>query len=300
MQIRLGTRGSQLALAQAEIVKHKLMMADASLQIDICPIMTQGDKDLKSPLYAIGGKGVFIKELEMALMDNAIDIAVHSLKDMTTTLASGTQLTGFLAAESVWDVLILKQPHQSLQDLPQGAILATGSLRRKALLKKLRPDINTVEIRGNVLTRLDKLRTENFQGLLLSEAGLIRLHQTAIISQRLDPTVFCPAPGQGVIALQTHSDKPEINDICLLINDELQRLKSMTELAFLEKVGLDCRAPLGAYAVVEDSTISLHAFIADKSMEHFFERSEQFVIGQHLQGARALADEFLVWLSSMD
>jgi len=233
MHIRLGTRASQMALAQAEIVKSKLIAQNPTLTVEICPIITQGDKDLTTPLYEIGGKGVFIKELEKALLDNTVDIAVHSLKDMTSTLATGLHLISFLPAEAVTDALVLKSPYLSFADLPSGAVIATGSLRRKALLKKIRSDISTVDIRGNVITRLEKLQTENFHGLLLSEAGLIRLNRQHLISEHFSAKTFCPAPGQGVIAIETRQQDEKVNAICLSINDQQQHLKSTTELAFL-------------------------------------------------------------------
>jgi len=300
MHIRLGTRASQMALAQAHIVKdaliEKSLATNQALTVEICPIMTTGDKDLTTPLYELGGKGVFIKELEKALLDNTIDIAVHSLKDMTSVLAPGLHLISFLAAKTARDALILKAPYHHLAELPSGATIATGSLRRKAILKKMRPDIKTIDIRGNVITRLEKLKTGDFHGLLLSEAGLIRLNLCDMITECFAPKLFCPAPGQGVIAIETRKNDEHVNALCLSITDAQQTIKSTTELAFLETVGLDCKAPLGAHAVIVDNTIAFQAFVADASATHFFEKNAVFSLEDRLVKARALAQEFLTWM----
>jgi len=297
---RLGTRGSKLAVAQVEIVKAKLEKVNPNTKFEIEIIHTQGDIDLTSPLCEIGGKGVFIKELEVALLNKQIDVAVHSLKDMTTALPDELELSGFLPAEAFADVIVLSSKYEYFDELPPGATLATGSMRRKALLKKIRPDIKTADIRGNVLTRISKLNEDAFDGLVLSEAGLIRLHLEHLISHRFNPHLFCPAPGQGVIALESRKDNPDILKICRSINDRNQEIKSTTELAFLEKVGFDCRAPLGLHAILEKGKLSMIAFMATETMDQYMEQRVDFRLDHHLEDSMKLADDFISWREKYD
>lgn len=297
---RLGTRGSKLAVAQVEIVKAKLEKANPNTKFEIEIIHTQGDIDLTSPLCEIGGKGVFIKELEVALLNKQIDIAVHSLKDITTALPIELQLSAFLPAEAFTDVLILNSKYKHFDDLPLGAILATGSMRRKALLKKIRPDIKTIDIRGNVLTRIEKLNEGSFDGVLLSEAGLIRLQLEHLISYRFNPHLFCPAPGQGVIALESRKDNPDSLKICRSINDRNQEIKSTTELAFLEKVDFDCRAPLGLHAILEKGNLSMITFMATEAMDQYMEQRVELRLDHHLEDSMKLADDFISWREKYD
>jgi hydroxymethylbilane synthase len=302
MKVRIGTRGSKLALAQADIVKGKLESSFPDIQFEIQVIHTQGDIDLKSPLFEIGGKGVFIKELEVALVKNEIEIAVHSMKDITSALLPGLQLTAFLKAEAVTDVFILSPPYRHFEDLPWGATIATGSLRRRALLKKLRPDIKFTDIRGNVLTRISKLKEGVADGLLLSEAGLIRLGLQDQITYRFNPCIFCPAPGQGVIVLETRSNDEVINKLCKAINNEEQSIKTSTELSFLEKVQFDCRAPLGLYAQIDKAkdTIDFTAFLANLAMDQYIEERLKFPIDERIERASDLASKFMEWRAEHD
>lgn len=293
--LALGTRGSQLALKQAEIAKSKINTLFPDIEVEIKIIHTQGDKDLKSPLYEIGGKGVFIKELEVALQEGTIDIAVHSLKDITTNIPENLQLSSFFKAESIRDTIVLAKGISDFSSLPQGSIVATGSLRRKALLKKLRPDLKVQEIRGNVLTRLKTLENNVVKGILLSEAGLIRLNIPNLNIFPLDPEIFCPAPGQGVIAIETRKDNELIVEICNKISDKEQTIKSSTDLAFLEKVGFDCRAPLGVYSRIEGDQIRQKAFLSNPDMTQFKEEVHTYPISKRIEEARRFAEKYLEW-----
>ena len=296
--IRLGTRASPLALAQADITRRHFATVFPELQVERHVIETTGDKDQTSPMHAIGGKGVFIKEIEQALLKNQIDIAVHSLKDITSNLAEGLHLISFLKAEAFGDVIVSKEPYHSLDDLPREATLATGSLRRKALLKQLRPDIKTIEIRGNVNTRLKKLDEGKFEGVLLSEAGLIRLGIKNYPICRLDHNVFYPAPGQGVIALETRKDDVFSNEIALMVNHKKQHLLSTMEIEFLKVLGLDCSAPLGAHASFSRDKVHLRAFVTDPSMTHFKKGEVKAFPTERLKEAKILGKSFLEWLSN--
>ena len=270
-QVRLGTRGSPLALKQAQIVQERLQAHFPELQVAVVIIKTQGDVDLQSPLSAIGGKGVFIKELEHALLAGEIDIAVHSLKDVTSRVHPELGLAGFLKAESIADALVSKSGY-TLETLPLNAVVATGSIRRQALLKKLRPDVRTIGIRGNIQTRLAKLEDDAIQAILLSEAGLIRMGCEYAVC-RLDPEQFYPAPGQGVIVLQTRAIDVESEALCEAINSEDQSKLSRFELQLLEYVGFDCRIPLGVYTQCQEGTLMMNVFLAQASLASWTEET---------------------------
>lgn len=296
--IRLGTRGSKLALAQADLVKFQLEKKHPGLLFEIVVIQTKGDIDLISPLYEIGGKGVFIKELEVALTQGYVDIAVHSLKDMTAALPNHLKLSAFLKAESTVDVLVLGSRHKKWEDLPIGATLATGSSRRVALLKILRPDIQTVGVRGNVLTRIAKLDDGQFDGLVLSEAGLIRLDLQDRVSHRFSPYDFCPAPGQGVIVLESRKNDAYIQYLCGSINDKEQELRSTAELVFLEKVGFDCRAPLGIHIIPgrdKGEDMECIVFLATTKMDNFKKECITLSRCNPRLAMEALAQSFIEW-----
>ena len=268
-QVRLGTRGSPLALKQAYMVQEQLQARFSDIQVSIIVIKTQGDVDLQSPLSEIGGKGVFIKEIEQALLAGEIDIAVHSLKDVTSRVHPDLVLSGFLQAESIADALVSKSGY-TLETLPLNAVVATGSIRRQALLKKLRPDVRTIGIRGNIQTRLTKLEDESIQAILLSEAGLIRMGCSYSVCP-LDTEQFYPAPGQGVIVIQTRVSDHESEALCDAINSIEQARLSRLELNLLAYVGFDCRIPLGVYTRYEQGQVSMQVFLAKADLSTWIE-----------------------------
>jgi hydroxymethylbilane synthase len=221
-------------------------------------------------LSAIGGKGIFIRELEQALIDGTVDIAVHSFKDVTTELAPSLRLAGFLLPESVADVMVT-HGNRPLDYLPHGALIGTGSMRRKVLLQRLRPDLRITEIRGNVDTRLAKVDRKEYDAVMLSEAGLIRLGLEDRVSVRFDPATFYPAPGQGVIALETRGNDEELCSICSMIGDPQQFQVSMAELSLLEYIGFDCRTPFGVNSSVDGDRLTMRGFFVDESTGTFRE-----------------------------
>jgi hydroxymethylbilane synthase len=261
-RIVLGTRGSQLARAQAAIVADRLRQCAPHCKIEIAIIVTSGDRDQKSRLSVVGGKGIFIRELEGALLDGSIDAAVHSFKDVTTQLAPSLTLASFLQPESVGDVMVThgKVP---LEQLPKGARIGTGSMRRKALLLRLRPDLVIADIRGNLDTRLAKVERGDYDGIMLSEAGLIRLGLDDRIAVRFDPSTFFPAPGQGVITLETRRTDGELRELCAIAGDTRQQSISTAELALLSTVGFDCRTPLGVYTMINGAALHMSGFFVD-------------------------------------
>lgn len=296
--IRIGSRGSKLALIQAERAKALIQSIRPSWQIDIVIIKTLGDIDRINPLHKIGGKGAFVKNIEIALSKGEVDIAIHSLKDVTSKPVEGLEFTGFLQAEAITDAFVTPSPHKKLSDLPSGSSIATGSLRRKAILKKYYPQLEIVEIRGNVDTRMEKLDRKEFHGIILSEAGLIRLGFKDRITQHFNPREFCPAPGQGVITLQTRLKDLELKQICNLISDPEQTVKSQIEIAFLEHLDFDCHSPLGAHALVKKDKVHLQVFLANQTMDRYLETDLIWELSKAKEGALKAADHVIEWLKN--
>ncbi len=261
-RIVLGTRGSKLALAQTSIVAQRLRPIVPGYEIEIMKIVTKGDRDQKNLLSVIGGKGIFIRELEEALLEGKIDVAVHSFKDVTTRLAPSLTLASFLRPESVCDVMVTAC-RVPFDKLPKGARVGTGSMRRKVLIKRLRPDFIIEDIRGNVDTRLAKVERGEYDAVMLSEAGLIRLGLQHLISVRFDPSEFFPAPGQGVITLEIRQSDGWLKELCTQVGDERQYPISRAELSLLETVGFDCRTPLGVYTTIDGDTLHIRGFYVD-------------------------------------
>lgn len=268
-RVVIGTRGSKLALAQARIAAARLTRADPTLRVEMRVITTAGDRDRRARLADIGGKGVFIRELEQALYDKTIDIAVHSFKDITAHLLSGLELAAFFAPESVCDVLISRS-NTPLDGLPRNALIGTGSMRRIALLSRLRPDLRCTGIRGNIDTRLAKLDRGECDGIVLSEAGLIRLGLQNRIAQRFDPRFFFPAPGQGVIALEVRQvDQGRYG----AAGDTDQRVISLAEFSLLQCLGFDCRTPMGVHTQLSNEVLRMSGFYIHPGSNVFIERS---------------------------
>jgi len=286
-KILLGTRGSKLALAQADIVAGKIKNLDPSIQVEIVVITTTGDKDQKTSLKEIGGKGVFIREIEQALLSGKIDIAVHSFKDITVQTADGLNLSAFLKPESICDVLISKSKIP-FNEIAPGSRIGTGSMRRRALLKRMRSDLEYVDIRGNIDTRISRMEQGACAGILLSEAGLIRLGLSGKISERFDPERFLPAPGQGVIAIQTRIEDTELSHLCRNAGDEEQFVVSSAEFAALECLGFDCRMPFGLLSRLCGDQITMKAFYEIPQKSLFVEesvtgnKSDAVKTGKHL------------------
>ena len=266
-KLKLGTRKSPLAIIQAKQVQALLQKAYPDTQIEVLEIMSQGDIDKVSPLSQIGGKGVFVKALEEALLNEHIDIAIHSLKDITSTAPKDLVLSGFLTPEARTDTVVFhSESPPSLELLPKGAVIGTSSMRRTALLAWRYPQLKTVHIRGNVETRLTKMNQQNLAATLLSTAGLKRLNKWGDLYQELPPTTFIPAPGQGVVTMQTRQKSPT-HAMCVAISDTHQTELSQLEMAILTKVGLDCRYPFGLYIVKKEQAFQVRAFVASQDCQ---------------------------------
>ena len=254
MRVVIGSRGSALALWQANWAKRKLASAYPDLSIEIEVIKTQGDRLSEMPLSQIGGKEVWTKEIEHALLSGSIDIAVHSLKDLPTRLPEGLVLGAVSEREDVRDVLVSKN-NLVFRDLPEGATVATSSLRRQAQLKHARPDLNFVAMRGNVDTRIKKLETENLDGIILAAAGLKRLGLGDRIAEFIDPAICLPAPGQAALGIEIREGDQRITDLVGVLNCVETQQAVTAERAMLAALGGGCRVPIGGYAAFETVSV---------------------------------------------
>jgi hydroxymethylbilane synthase len=260
MKLRIGTRGSPLALWQANHVADRLRAAHRGLDLELVEIQTAGDQVRDVPLAVIGGEGVFTKALQQALLDIRVDVAVHSLKDLPTTPVAGLVLAAVPPRGPTGDVFVSKR-HRAFADLPAGATLATGSLRRKAQIAHRRPDLKLVDIRGNVETRLRKLIEQGLDGLILAQAGLERLGLTREITEVLDPAWMLPAVGQGALGLECRADDDATRSLLGAIDDPATHAAVRAERALLAGLGGGCQMPLGAVTRVEGTSLSLRGAV---------------------------------------
>ncbi|PTW63363.1 hydroxymethylbilane synthase [Breoghania corrubedonensis] len=260
--VRIGTRGSALALAQAHETRDRLMKAHDLPQeaFEIVVIKTSGDKILDRPLAEVGGKGLFTKEIEDALYSGDIDLAVHSSKDMPTVLPDGLEISAFLPREDVRDAFISPKA-KTLADLPQGAVVGSASLRRQAIVKRLRPDLEVVTYRGNVQRRLQKLQEGVVDATLLAYAGLRRLGMADVVTSVLDEDSFLPAVGQGAICIESRIDDEHVATLLAAIHDEETAICLRSERAFLKELDGSCRTPIAGLARVAEGTVVLRGLI---------------------------------------
>jgi hydroxymethylbilane synthase len=253
--IKVGTRGSKLSLAQTDIVLNALNKDRFIVKV----IKTKGDLDLR-PLDKIGVKGIFEKEIDQALLSHEIDIAIHSMKDLPSELPEDLIIATVPKRESPNDVLISLNSLR-LNELKSNTKIGTSSLRRLVQLKYLRNDLDIVNIRGNVETRINKLLNKEYDAIILAEAGLKRLKLEHYITERFDTKIFVPAPSQGILAVVTRKEDTQLIEILKHIEDKVTRLESIAERTLLAKMNAGCRFPLGALARVIDSKIRLHACV---------------------------------------
>jgi hydroxymethylbilane synthase len=257
--LRIGTRGSLLAKWQAESVRKQLF-ALAGVEAEIVIIKTSGDKMQQAPLSQIGGKGIFIKELEDALLDESIDLAVHSVKDIPTEVPRGLSFPAVCRRDDIRDCLI-SPTGSTLETLRQGARVGTSSLRRRAQLLRLRPDLDIRELRGNVDTRLRKVGDGEYDAIVLAKAGLDRLGLSQRISETFAPELFMPAVGQGAIAVETRLNDNETGDLLSKLDDPETRAAIITERALLGALQGGCQVPIGAWARIERGEMVLEACV---------------------------------------
>jgi hydroxymethylbilane synthase len=281
-RLRIATRRSKLALWQAEHVAARLREAHPQLTVELVPIVTQGDRILDRSLAEIGGKGLFIKELELAIGQGDADIAVHSMKDVPAQLPPDMMLGAFLPRADARDVFVSNR-YRSFSQLPSGARVGTSSLRRQCQLKHLNGAIATIDVRGNVDTRLRKLDAGEFDAIVLAGAGLTRLGLADRITEYLDPAVCLPAVGQGIIGIECRLDDLASQQYIAALNDREAQLCITAERAFAYRLEGNCQSPLGAYAVLQGYTIILQGMVAS--------RDARLIQRDQLSGAAASAQD---------
>lgn len=270
--LRIGTRGSPLALAQAHMVRAALAAAhgwnEDAIAIEV--IRTSGDRIQDRPLSEVGGKGLFTKEIEDALLNGAIDLAVHSAKDMPTLLPDGLMLAACLPREDVRDVFISRKA-ATLRDLPHGAVVGSASLRRQAMVKRLRPDISVVPFRGNVETRIRKLDAGEVDATLLALAGLKRLGLADKASSLLDVDDFLPAAGQGAVTIEARTEDARTRELLAKIDHVDTSVALLAERAFLAVLDGSCRTPIAGHAVLDGEHLSFRGMILRPDGSQVFE-----------------------------
>jgi hydroxymethylbilane synthase len=260
--LTIGTRGSKLALWQAEWVRSALRKRFPTTRIELLLIKTQGDKILDVPLAKVGGKGLFVKEIEEALLDGRVDIAVHSMKDMPADIPAGLAIGAIPERETPLDVLIARG-NRRLHDLPAGGNVGTSSLRRAAQLRHLRPDLSIVPLRGNLDTRVRKLDTEALAAVVLAAAGVKRLGLEARVSEQLPPEVMLPAVGQGALCIEIRREDPLVGPMVAALDHAASRAAIEGERAFLRRLEGGCQVPIAGYGVADEKRFYLTGLVAE-------------------------------------
>lgn len=283
--IVIGSRGSQLALWQARWVQAQLEAAGESCRIEI--ITTTGDRITGVPLAKVGTKGLFTKEIEDALLDGSVDLAVHSLKDMPTDLPPGLTLAAIPVREDVRDAMV----GSTIANLKQGALVGTSSLRRTAQLQALRPDLRIESVRGNVDTRLRKLDEGQYDAILLAAAGLRRLGLENRIAEYIDPLRMCPAAGQGALAIETREDRTDVAR--RLLEHTPTRVAVTAERALLGALGGGCQVPIGAHATVHGEAVHLQGLVAAPDGRHIVRGEKHGIAANAAELGHALAAELI-------
>jgi hydroxymethylbilane synthase len=262
MLLRIGTRGSKLALAQSAWVKARIESEHPRIRVELVKIKTKGDRILGLPLSKVGGKGLFVKEIEDALLKGAVDLAVHSMKDVPAELPEDLEISVFPKREDPRDAFVSVR-HKAIDQLPKGATVGTSSLRRAAQLLHLRPDLRVISMRGNVDTRLRKLDSGEVQAVILAAAGLRRLGLSRRISRLLPPSRFLPAVGQGMLGVELRRKDRQVKSLLKFLNDEETEKTAGAERAFLKRLGGGCQVPVAGFAKLKVNTLHLEGMVAE-------------------------------------
>lgn len=290
--ITIGTRGSKLALWQAEWVKTALLENNPAVSVELSVIKTKGDKILDVPLAKVGGKGLFVKEIEEALLDGRVDLAVHSMKDMPSDLPEGLAIGAVPLRETPFDVLI-SNGNVSLKDLPEGACVGTSSLRRAAQLLNIRPDIRIIALRGNLDTRIAKLQSGDMDAIILAAAGVKRLGYQDRISEVLPPDAMLPAVGQGALCIETRDGDTEIRPLLAPLEHPDTRTAVTGERAFLHRLEGGCQVPIAAYGQVNAGNLNLTGLVADLAGRDILKKQTDGPAAEAAEMGIALAEELL-------
>ncbi|MET1255903.1 hydroxymethylbilane synthase [Aliikangiella maris] len=284
--IRIATRKSPLALWQAEFVKAELEKFHPELKVELVPMSTQGDKILDSPLAKIGGKGLFVKELEVAMLEGRADIAVHSMKDVPMEFPPGLNLEVICEREDPFDAFVSNH-YASLDALPEGAVVGTSSLRRQCQLRAKRPDLTIKDLRGNLGTRLGKLDDGNYDAIILASAGLIRLSMSDRIRQRLSADLILPAGGQGAVGIECRSDDVATKQLLAPLNHRDSAIRVRAERAVNNRLQGGCQVPIGAFAKLNNDQIMIDGLVGSPDGRQIIQKQ---IIGSQNQ-AEALGEE---------
>ena len=291
--IRIATRKSPLALWQAEHVRGRLLALHPGLQVELLTMSTQGDRILDSPLAKIGGKGLFVKELEQGMLDGRADLAVHSMKDVPAELPEGLSIGAILEREDPRDAFVSGQ-YPSVDDLPEGARVGTSSLRRQCQLRARRPDLKILDLRGNVGTRLGKLDGGDYDAIVLACAGLKRLGLSARITRELPPEEMLPAIAQGVIGIECRVDDERIISLIEPLNHDATRQRTDAERAMNATLAGGCQAPVAGYSVLNDGVIELRGLVGRPDGSHIVRAAVRGLPEHAAELGKQLADDLLV------
>ena len=291
-QIRIATRNSPLALWQAKHVQQLLLKHHPELDVNLIPMTTKGDQYLNTPLAAIGGKGLFIKELEHALMDHSADIAVHSMKDVTVDFPEGLKLCVILQREDPRDALISSR-YANLDDLPEQAVVGTSSVRRQCQIRKFRSDLKLKDLRGNVGTRLKKLDDGEYDAIILAAAGVKRLGLQARIAQLISTDTLLPAIGQAAIGIESRQDDPEIDHYLACLNHQQTAVCVNAERVVSEKLFGGCQLPIAAFAELDSDAFSMRAMVGTVDGTKTIEETISGDLSESSRLASALSDRLL-------
>jgi hydroxymethylbilane synthase len=290
VRLTLATRGSRLALAQTELVAERLRAR--GVEVAIALIATTGDRLADVALADFGGKALFVKEIEEALLGRRVDAAVHSLKDMPALLPDGLVLAAYAARADARDALVTREGG-GLDDLPPGARVGTSSLRRRALLLHRRPDLRAEPIRGNVDTRLRKLEDGQYEAVILAQAGLDRLGARPSHARTLSAEEFVPAVGQGILGVETRADDPALLEVLRAVDDTGARMEALAERAFLERLGAGCHTPVAGHARLDGATLHLDGLVASPDGKTMIRGRTRGESARAASLGRALAEDLL-------
>ncbi|WP_017443819.1 hydroxymethylbilane synthase [Gayadomonas joobiniege] len=290
--IRIATRDSLLALWQAEYVKEKLEQAHSDLTVSLVKIKTRGDKILDTPLAKIGGKGLFVKELEVAMLNGDADIAVHSMKDVPMEFPDGLMLSVICQRENPGDAFVSNH-YNNLDDLPAGAIVGTSSLRRQCQILNYRPDLKVNWLRGNVQTRLRKLDEGQYDAIVLACAGLIRLKLTDRIRSQINDDIMLPAVGQGAVGIECRSDDKQTQNLLSVLEDKDTRIHLTAERAFNKRLNGGCQVPIAGYAEYKGQELFFRGLVASVDGKQVFYSEQSGLPEEAAQLGQAAADELL-------
>ena len=290
--LKIATRKSPLALWQAEHVKARLEYHHPGLKVELVKMTTKGDQILNSPLSKIGGKGLFIKELEVGMMEGVADIAVHSMKDVPYEIPPGFELGAILKRENPFDAFVSNH-YESIDDLPQGAKVGTCSMRRIVQLKALRPDLEILDLRGNVNTRLQKLDDGEYDAIILACAGLIRLKFEDRIKQQISAEQSLPAVGQGAVGIEIRENDQEILDLIAPLIDTETSYRITCERAMNARLEGGCSVPIAGYSTIEDNRITLTGLVGNVDTGVILKEQVSGSIDESEQLGTVLADKLI-------